>query len=49
MDATLDSLSLLASHDDNASLGPKLIVLDDLERCYDTLTKDAVIQEGSAE
>ena len=33
MDATLDSLSLLASHDDNASLGPKLIVFDDLERC----------------
>jgi Cdc6-like AAA superfamily ATPase len=33
MDATLDSLSLLASRDDNASLGPKLIVFDDLERC----------------
>lgn len=33
MDATLDSLSLLASCDDNASLGPKLIVFDDLERC----------------
>lgn len=33
MDATLASLSLLASRDDNASLGPKLIVFDDLERC----------------
>ena len=33
MDATLDSLSLLASRDDNAHLGPKLIVFDDLERC----------------
>lgn len=33
MDATLDSLSLLASRNDNASLGPKLIVFDDLERC----------------
>lgn len=33
MDATLDSLSLLASRDGNAPLGPKLIVFDDLERC----------------
>ena len=33
MDATLDSLSLLASRDGDVSIGPKLIVFDDLERC----------------
>ena len=33
MDATLDSLSLLSSNENNADIGPKLIVFDDLERC----------------
>ena len=33
MDATLDSLSLLTSHEKDAAIGPKLIVFDDLERC----------------
>lgn len=32
MESTLDSLSLLTSHEDDA-IGPKLIVFDDLERC----------------
>lgn len=33
MQATLDSLSLLTSHDNEVIIGPKLIVFDDLERC----------------
>lgn len=33
MNATLDSLSLLASRDGDVPIGPKLIVFDDLERC----------------
>lgn len=33
MDATLDSLSLLASKNNDSEIGPKIIVFDDLERC----------------
>ena len=33
MNATLDSLSLLTNHEEKETLGPKLIVFDDLERC----------------
>lgn len=33
MDATLDSLSLLASRNNDSEIGTKIIVFDDLERC----------------
>lgn len=33
MDATLDSLSLLASRNNDSEVGTKIIVFDDLERC----------------
>lgn len=33
LDATIDSLSLLTSKDKETSIGPKLIIFDDIERC----------------